>query len=465
MNLSLFLLVVGTSVLFAGAGLAYANRGGRAGPDAFVSARGEVGMAGAVGTLFASAMGPWILFGPPEAATWGGWPAVVGYGIGSVLPVWAFIPIGLRLRRRLPQGRTLSEYVHGRYGPTMHVIVLLVILFYLGVSLTAQLTGVGFLLARTAAVPVWLSVGTVLGASVLYTVVGGLRASIFTDGIQSVIIVPLLAGTAVYVSGAAGGVSEALGLATDVDPVLTRWDYGPGWRGGLALVLAISGASLFNQGTWQRVWAMESEETLTRSFGITAPLNGLVVAGLGVFGLVAVGLGRADPPSTALFNLLSPSADPWAATVIVVLAVALVTSSADTILSALTSLVVADLELLGVDGDPERHLRWARWGLLAASIPVFVVAARGYSVLYLFLIADLVCVAAAYPVFGGLFDERHGTRSAVGGSIAGLLVGGALFPGPATMSALLGAYAAALGVSVTVAVLLRAPAGACSEER
>src|SRR5690606_2417000 len=64
------------------------------------------------------------------------------------------------------------------------------------------------------------------------------------------------------------------------------------------------------------------------------------------------------------------------------------------------------------------------------AIPVMIVAAQGYSVLYLFLLADLFCSAAAFPVFFGLFSRRHDGVTAMVSTVCGLVAGILLFPGP-----------------------------------
>jgi len=89
------------------------------------------------------------------------------------------------------------------------------------------------------------------------------------------------------------------------------------------------------------------------------------------------------------------------------LGLALVMSSADTTLNALSSIVAVDIGRLLPHADTTTLLRLARWLSVFVAIPVTQIAAQGYSVLYLFLLADLLCAAATFPVFYGLFSARH----------------------------------------------------------
>jgi len=101
-------------------------------------------------------------------------------------------------------------------------------------------------------------------------------------------------------------------------------------------------------------------------------------------------------------------------------------------------------------------MRLARWAAMLLAVPVVVVAAQGYSVLYLFLLADLLCAAAAFPVFYGLFSARHSGFDAVMGTLGGLAAGLLLFPAPdAPPTWLLESFLLAALTPVAVIALLR----------
>lgn len=100
-------------------------------------------------------------------------------------------------------------------------------------------------------------------------------------------------------------------------------------------------------------------------------------------------------------------------------------------------------------------LRAARIATLILVLPLVLIASQGYSVLYLFLVADLVCTAAAFPVFYGLYSERYTGLAAMLGTLAGLVAGAFVFPDPAmTHGSLLGAFILATGVSAAVSLAL-----------
>jgi len=176
---------------FALAGMAYARRQ-RDDLEQFIVARGSQGSIATTATLMASALGAWILFSPPQAATWGGIAAVVGYALGSMSPRLAMMPLGQRMRELIPRGHSLNEFVIARYGKTTYVLTLVIMLFYMFIAMTAEITAMALLITLVAPVPLWLTAAIVMGFTLLYTAYGGLRASIFTDKVQIVLIVPLL---------------------------------------------------------------------------------------------------------------------------------------------------------------------------------------------------------------------------------------------------------------------------------
>ncbi len=70
----------------------------------------------------------------------------------------------------------------------------------------------------------------------------------------------------------------------------------------------------------------------------------------------------------------------------------------------------------------------SRWLIIVLSVPVLIVASQGYSILYLFLLADLLCCAAAFPVFFGFYSARYQSYNAALSTAGGLVAGLIMFP-------------------------------------
>jgi len=418
--------------------------------DDYITARGSQG-ASALGLSFlASGMGAWILFAPPEVGAFAGPIALAGYALGAALPFIIFALIGPALRRRMPEGRSISEFARQRFGHAARRWVAVISTLYMLCFLAAELTAVGAITSLLSKIPGAVAVVAVAVTTLAYTALGGLRASLATDRWQAWLLLALLVlvGLAAAMSMPDQGFRKPLPALPPVDALGVA----------LALVIAVTAANLFHQGYWQRVWAARNTRALARGALLGAAATVAAVALVGGLGMVAAmsGVPLGDPP-IPFFALLG-SAPPWLAPVVLVLAVTLVASSVDTLQNGIVSLLV-------VEGGADRvPLAAARLLTVLLMLPVVVVALQGLSVLRLFLIADLLCASMVVPLLLGLWP-RLSAAGAVAGGLAGLL--GAVLPGWLSTGSLhggllaasfpggvptLGPFAGAISMSTVVAV-------------
>lgn len=439
---------------FAIAGLLYARRG-RDSLEDYVVARNSQGATATVLTLLATSLGAWILFAPAQAATWGGLAAVIGYALGAVSPRLVMIPLGRRMRELIPQGHTLTEFVITRYGKPMYALTLLVMLFYMFITLTAEITAIAKLVMLLAPVPLWVTAAIVMGATLIYTSYGGLRASIFTDKIQMIVIIPLLAALLILGWQSVGGSAPTLAGLREKAPQLLSLSDPTGIKAGLTFFVAILLTGLFHQGNWQRVYAARDTRTMRNGFLIGGLLAAPVIFMMGLFGLAFVGLGHEGDSSVALFSVVLPHVPAWFAIALIPLGLALVMSTTDTAISAVSSLIAVDTRRLLPGLRKTTLMGLSRWLIFLLAIPVMIVASQGYSVLYLFLLADLFCSAAAFPVFFGLFSRRYNGTTAFISTVCGLVAGIVFFPAPgAKPEYLLESFLLAALVPIIVSALL-----------
>ena len=75
--------------------------------------------------------------------------------------------------------------------------------------------------------------------------------------------------------------------------------------------------------------------------------------------------------------------------------------------------------------------------ILLLSILVFILASKGYSILYLFLFADLLCCAAVVTIFYGFFNKKINTKLSFISIFLGLISGLLFFPSQNFQSSLL----------------------------
>lgn len=390
--------------------------------------RNQVGGWTAIATVVASAMGAWILFSPPEAGSlFGGITAILGYCIGSAVAVFLFVFIGPRLRTIMPTGHSLNEYVRYRFGGPMYWLTEMVMVFYMFIYLAAELTAIAKVLQLMADVPLAVTAIAVMIAVFVYTTYGGLRVTILTDALQFAIILPLLLVCAIAIISALGGFGNAVQPILDNAPELLSLGNIDGIRFGLTLTIAIVAAELFNQGNWQRVYACRDNQVVRQSFLGSALIILPMVFIAGLLGMMAVQFELAG--DTAFFGLLQElNLSGWTLLGVLVLALALVMSSLDTLLNGIASVFTIDLiKFMPTGGNV---LRMARVLTVLVGIPAVFIAAQGFSVLYLFFVADLICAALLVPIIVSFYNPKQTTSNALWSSIAGIIAGLLLFPKP-----------------------------------
>lgn len=375
-------------------------------------------------SFLASGMGAWILFAPPEVGAFVGPIALAGYALGSALPFLILAWCGPAIRQRLPQGRSISEYAGQRYGAGLKHWVSIMSVLYMLCFITAELTAIGAITAMLSDIPGSWTVIAVAVTTLVYTAWGGLRASLATDRWQAWLLLVLL----VIVGGYA---IQALPSGT-FEQSLPSAPLGVSLSVALTLIIAVTAANLFHQGYWQRVWAAENNQALHRAAWLGGGATIVVVMAVGGMGILAAMSGQSLGQPPAPFFALLVHAPAWLALPALLLALALVASSVDTLQNGIASLIVTSRTGLSVVA--------ARWITVLLMVPVVVVALQGLSVLRLFLIADLLCATAVVPVLLGLW-KRMTPRAAMAGCLAGVL--GAILPGWITSGSLAGGLLAA----------------------
>ena len=234
--------------------------------------------------------------------------------------------------------------------------------------------------------------------------------------------------------------------ARETTPQLLTLNNPGGIQYGLTLMLAVLVSNVFHQGYWQRVYAGRDNATVKKAFRIAIPLVVIIMLVAGLFGILAASFGAGDAPSTAVFTLAGMLFPPWLLSIVYVLALLLVMSTVDTLLNAMASIFTVDSQRLASGIPEEKLLNMSRGFTILLVLPAIWAAAQGYSVLQLFLAADLICAGAIFPLFYGLYNRAHNGKTALWAALAGIATGIPLF----RSGQLLGSFLLALLVSVAI---------------
>ena len=372
-------------------------------------------------------MGAWILFGPDSAATWGGIGAVIGYSLGTAFPMFFLIYLGKKIRKEFPKGSSLIEFLRKKFGKSLFRLILLMTIFYMFIFLCAEVTAIAMLVNYISGTALWITSLIVLTTTLIYTLYGGLKVSIFTDAIQSIIILILFIISAIFLVSFTGE-NFSFDFIMKKKSHLLSPSYLPNYTAGITFFIAVSATNLFHQGNWQRIYAAKDNKVLKKSLLISFIVIIPIVFMMGFTGLIAVSQNSNVTPDLAFFSLLFKEQSHTLSIVIIALAITLTVSSIDTLINAISSLIIVDgNRIIKFKGD---YLKLSKLIIILLGIITFFVASKGLSILYLFLLADLLCCAAVLTVFYSFYSRSLNEKNAYISIGIGLFAGLLFFPSP-----------------------------------
>lgn len=394
--------------------------------DQYLSARKTQNSVRIALSLFASGMGVWILLTPSEVGYYGGFWDVLGYAISAATPFLLLAYIGPMIREQLPTGVTLADYVRMKLGRPMQLYVGLISILYMFTFLFAEFTAIGKGMEYLSGMKPLIPMVAVAIVATAYTSYGGLPASLKTDRIQAWMILGLVGILLLILFG--GDISQLISDAKAYNPAGydASWSHGSitymdTFASGLAIVIAVTAAEMFSQGNWQRTWAAEDDRSLKKGALIASALVFPLVFIMGFLGTVVAGGGSVEDPSLAFFTLIGDNFFILSAFIILVLA--LVCSSVDTLQNAIVASITRDLS------DGKMEIKHARIATIAI-IPLAIYLATGptigsftfdaWSVFGIFLFADLLAAATVAPVLLTLWNKIS-SKGALLGAFAGII--------------------------------------------
>ena len=420
-------LVIIVSLIFTLVGIIYSNR--HQGLDNYLTANRNIGSFTLSTSLIASALGAWILFGPASAATWGGIGAVIGYALGTAFPMIFLIFLGKKIRNDFPKGSTLIEFLRKKFSKTLFKLILFMTIFYMFVFLCAEVTAVAILINYISGTDLWITAFIILTCTLTYTLYGGLRASMFTDNIQMVVIIILFLISVFYLTTFTGD-AFTFTFIKEKNPDLLSIKYIPNYTAGLTFFIAVAATNLFHQGNWQRVYAAKNNKVLKQSLIISSIIIVPIVFFMGFSGMVAVSTDPKVIPDLGFFSLLFIEQTEFLSLLIVILGLSLTISTIDTLVNAISSLIIVDGKATFNFDKKTNYLKFSKLCLVTLSIIAFFIASKGFSVLYLFLLADLFCCAFVLTVFYSFYNKSITEKTAYISIVVGLIGGFLLFPSP-----------------------------------
>jgi SSS family transporter len=419
------------------------------GLEGYMLAGRKVGLA--LGT--ATAMATWVtsnttMAAPQLALQMGVW-GMLGYSLGSV-GLMLFAPLAKRIHALMPGGYTSGDFIRVRYGKATWRIFLAISLFYgLGWLVSMGMAG-GVLVNALTGIDYRIGMSVILAVCVLYTVLGGLRAVIGTDFLQTLIIlvgVVILAWLAI----SEVGFDRMHASVLDQRPEL------------LNLLMPAAIMFLFNNLLFGVGEIFHSNVWWSRAFAFREGVGfkAYLIAGLfwmpipvvaGFIALTVPALGLNVPAADMVGPLVAANLlGAGGAMLVFVVVFAALASSLDSLLAATSDLILTDIYKghLRPKATEEEMARAARWVIMLLGIFAWLLCLPRLTTLAELLYFTGAFVASTiWPIAAGLFWRRVNPQGAAMAMVAGTVVGLAGY-------FLIGFYVAALiSAAVSMSIVL-----------
>ncbi len=396
----------------------------QSGLEGYMLAGRKVGLA--LGT--ATAMATWVtsnttMAAPQLALQMGVW-GMLGYSLGSV-GLMLFAPLARRIHALMPSGYTSGDFIRLRYGKATWRVFLAISLFYgLGWLVSMGMAG-GVLVNALTGIDYRIGMSVILSVCVLYTVLGGLRAVIGTDFLQTLIIligVVILAWLAISEVGFERMHSAVLEQRPELLNLLM-----PAAIMFLFNNLFFGIGEIFHSNVWwSRAFAFREGVGFTAY--LTAGLFWMpipVVAGFVALSVPALGINvpAADMVGPLVAAELMGSSG---AILVFIVVFAALASSLDSLLAATSDLILTDLYKghLRPHATEQELARAAPWVVLGLGLLAWLLCLPRLATLAELLYFTGAFVASTiWPIAAGLYWKQVNPTGATMAMVAGTLLG------------------------------------------
>ncbi|RWY37376.1 sodium:proline symporter [Falsigemmobacter intermedius] len=337
----------------------------------------------------------------------------IHYGLWGALMILFIYPFGRRIRSLAPNAHTLAEILHVRHGRSSQLLLAGSNVLGSLLSLTSNFIAGGALIAMLS--PLSFSAGVLVIATgvLLYTLWSGIRASILTDFVQvcamlgaAAIIVPTVFFTAggpeIFTTGAVNLTPQQQSFFS-TEAFLNQ---------GAPYIAAVLAYAIGNQTIAQRLFAVR-EDKIKQTF-ITATVGyGATVIGVGMLGVLALYLGI-EPLDGDVNNLIPQLAASYLGTamlcVFFVMIIGAMASTADSDLSALSSIMMTDFYGRNIAkpgrADPKLMLLVGRCTMITATGIAVYIASNRLNILDLLVLVGAIWGALVFPVIASFYWSR-----------------------------------------------------------
>lgn len=409
------LTVVLLLVLFYGGTFLISTRIGKKkeNADDYMTAGNKIGF----GISAASMTATWIWASSMYASATSGYTygisGPIHYGLWGALMILFIYPFGKRIRKVAPRAHTLAEVMHARHGRSSQLMLAGSNIVGSVISLMSNFIAGGVLISMLSPFNFIQGVLAVAGGVLLYTLWSGFRASVLTDFVQVVAMLGAVAIIVPVIFFAAGFPAAFETGASNLTPQQSNFFSSEAFLGqGAPYIAAVLAYAIGNQTIAQRLFAVR--EDLIKPTFITATVGyGAMVIGVGMLGVLALYLGF-EPSGGDMNNLIPEMAASYLPGVLLalffIMIIGALSSTADSDLAALSSIMMADVYGQNVAGkdkaDPKKMLLIGRATMVVATALAVAFASMQLNILDLLVFVGALWGALVFPVLASFYWKK-----------------------------------------------------------
>ena len=368
------------------------------------------------------------------------------YAAGASIQVLLFGILAIELKRKAPNAHTFLEIIRARYGNGSHKVFLVFALTTNMIVTAMLLLGGSAVVNGLTGMDISLAAFLIPIGVMIYTLVGGLKATFVADYMHTIIIFVVILSfvAAVYVNsditGGVEGMYEKLVAAAELRPIegnaagafLTMASLG-GLMFGIINIVGNFGTVFVDQAYWQRAIAAQPSSTVKGFLLGGACWFAIPFTLATTMGLTAVALDVDLTPEQVQLGLVVPAAatalmgEVGAVMVLTMLFMA-VTSAGSAELIAVSSLITYDIyrTYKNPNATGKQLVKVSRativaFGLGMGGLAVMLLA-MGLSLGFVYLAMGIIIGAAVIPIALTILWKRTNRVAATLGAVIGLVV-------------------------------------------
>ncbi|TSD62726.1 sodium:solute symporter family transporter [Aeromicrobium piscarium] len=422
-------IIVGLLVFFYGGTFYISTRIGKKqeNADGYMTAGNKIGF----GISAASMTATWIWASSMYASAASGYTygisGPIHYGLWGALMILFIYPFGKRIRSVAPKAHTLAEVMHARHGRSSQLMLAGSNIVGSVISLMSNFIAGGVLIAMLSPFTFIQGVVAVAGGVLLYSLWSGFRASVLTDFVQVMAMLGAVAIIVPVIFFAAGFPAAFETGAANLTPQQGNFFSSDAFLGqGAPYIAAVLAYAIGNQTIAQRLFAVR--EDLIKPTFITATIGyGAMVIGVGMLGVLALYLGF-EPTDGDINNLIPEMAATYLPAILLavffIMIIGALSSTADSDLAALSSIMMADVYGQNIAGkekaNPKTMLLVGRMTMVVATAAAVAFASLQLNILDLLVFVGALWGALVFPVLASFYWDKVTNKAFTTSVIAAL---------------------------------------------